>query len=186
MFIFGYPMRPGVEFTMSAAERVQRFRKFIGRSKLDTVQVLLPVPLPGTTFRERLEAENRVFPQGEIGWEYYDGNFPLLVPDAPLGVEDLQKSILSIMGRFYRSWRITGVMIHTLRFPLAMLPLLNLRGRFHRWYRAWRNDVIGSGGYFIMKGWKKQVAKGPFNGKLARIQQQLSRRRAPASPAEVR
>ncbi len=166
MFIFGYPMRPGVEFRMGAAERVGRFRRFIREARLDTVQVLLPVPLPGTALRERLQREGRVFPIEEFGWEYYDGNFPLIVPDAPLTASDLPASSLAIMGRFYRFLRLPGVAVRTLGFPLAMLPLVNLRRRWNRWYRRWRNDVVCTGGYFIMKAWKKQFREGPFRRKL--------------------
>jgi radical SAM superfamily enzyme YgiQ (UPF0313 family) len=169
MFIFGYPMRPGVEFRMAAAERVKRFRKFIREARLDTVQVLLPVPLPGTELRRRLEAEGRVFPGREIGWEYYDGNFPLFTPDPPLTSEGMHAAILGIMGKFYHFRRMPGLAMHTLRFPLAMLPLVNLRARWHSWYRRWRNDVIGTGGYFIMKNWRRQFNEGPFQKKLSRV-----------------
>ena len=51
MFIFGYPMRDNLEFHMEAKERAAHFKNFIRKAKLDTVQVLLPVPLPGTTMR---------------------------------------------------------------------------------------------------------------------------------------
>jgi hypothetical protein len=57
MFIFGYPMPPGVEFSMPLRERVQRFKNFIRRAKIDTAQVLLPVPLPGTALRRRLRTK---------------------------------------------------------------------------------------------------------------------------------
>jgi radical SAM superfamily enzyme YgiQ (UPF0313 family) len=181
MFIFGYPMRPGSEFRMGAADRVRRFRDFIRQSKLDTVQVLLPVPLPGTEFRARLEGEGRVFPVAEIGWEYYDGNFPLIVPDAPMTPADLPASSLAIMGRFYQFLRVPGVAVHTLRFPLAMLPLVNVRQRFRRWYRRWRNDVIGSGGYFIMRAWRKQFEQGPFRKKLSAAADKASAARHQAS-----
>ncbi|HOX08704.1 MAG TPA: radical SAM protein [Planctomycetota bacterium] len=167
MFIFGYPMRGGSEFRMSAAERVRRFRTFIRRARLDTVQVLLPVPLPGTEFRARLERDGRVFPLADFGWEYYDGNFPLVVPDFPMTPAEMQESILTIMGRFYHFRRMPGVAVHTLRFPLAMLPLTDLKTRWRRWYRRWRNDVIGSVGYFIMRNWQKQFRNGAFRRKLA-------------------
>jgi len=166
MFIFGYPMRPGVEFHMSGVERVKRFRTFFRKARLDTVQVLLPVPLPGTALRARLEEENRVLPNSEIGWEYYDGNFPLIVPDPPLTPEEIQKSILSLMSRFYRLSRILGVILQTLRFPQAMLPLSNLHVRWHNWYRHWRNEVIGSIGYLLVRKWHKEFRKGRFNEKL--------------------
>ncbi len=167
MFIFGYPVRGGSDFRMSATERVRRFRTFIRRARLDTVQVLLPVPLPGTEFRARMEQDGRVFPLAEFGWEYYDGNFPLIVPDSPMTPADMQESILKVMGRFYHILRMSGVALHTLRFPLAMLPLTDPKTRWRRWYRRWRNDVIGSVGYFIMRNWQTQFKDGAFRRKLA-------------------
>jgi len=175
MFIFGYPMRPGVEFRMDSKERVNRFRSFIRKARLDTVQVLLPVPLPGTVLRERLEQQGRVLPNSEIGWEYYDGNFPVIVPDPPLTPEGMHKSILSLMGGFYHFRRILGVILHILRFPLAMFPLGNLRARWRKWYRHWRNDVLGSVGYFIVRKWHKAFKKGQFNEKLKRGRAKLER-----------
>lgn len=168
MFIFGYPMRPGVEFRMDGRERVQRFRRFFREARLDTVQVLLPVPLPGTAFRARLEREGRVFTTGEIGWEYYDGNFPLIVPDPPLTPEAMLQGSQKLMGGFYHFWRIFWVVVHTLRFPLAMLPLLNLHSRWRKWYRSWRNDVVGSGGYFMVRRWRKAFKEDHFREKLLR------------------
>jgi radical SAM superfamily enzyme YgiQ (UPF0313 family) len=168
MFIFGYPMRPGMKFSMSAKKRIRHFRKFFHKARLDTVQVLLPVPLPGTALRARLEKEMRVLPEEEIGWEYYDGNFPIIVPDPPLTPENIQKSIVSLMRGFYRFRRIFGVTLHTLRFPLAMLPLVNLRTRWRNWYRHWRNEVLGSVGYFIIRRWLKAFREGSFSDKLKR------------------
>jgi radical SAM superfamily enzyme YgiQ (UPF0313 family) len=168
MFIFGYPMRPGVEFNMSAKERIKRFRKFFRKARLDTVQVLLPVPLPGTALRARLEKQTRVLPESEIGWEYYDGNFPIIVPDPPMTPETIHKSIVSLMKGFYRFRHLFGVTLHTLRFPLAMLPLVNLRARWLKWYRYWRNEVLGSAGYFIIRRWLKAFKEGSFSDKLKR------------------
>ncbi|MCK4323615.1 MAG: hypothetical protein KAW89_03730, partial [Armatimonadetes bacterium] len=173
MFIFGYPMRPGVEFHMSAVERVRRFRAFFRKARLDTVQVVLPVPLPGTMLRARLEKEGRVLPNSEIGWEYYDGNFPLIVPDPPLTPEDMHKSMLSLMSGFYRLRRMFGVVLQTLRFPQAMLPLHHLRVRWYKWHRHWRNEVIGSIGYLIVRKWHKAFRKGQFDEKLKRSMAKL-------------
>lgn len=178
MFIFGYPMRAGVAFQMSGRERVKRFRRFFREARLDTVQVLLPVPLPGTAFRARLEKEGRVLAAREIGWEYYDGNFPLIVPDAPLTPESLHQSSQALMGRFYHFWRMFWLVVHTLRFPLAMLPLLNLRTRWSKWYRSWRNDVVGSGGYFMVRKWRRAFKDGHFNEKLMRSHDQTKHRPA--------
>ena len=62
MFIFGYPRSESADFTISMKQRVKRFRDFVRKAKIDTVQVLLPVPLPGTALRHRLETQRRVYP----------------------------------------------------------------------------------------------------------------------------
>ena len=72
MFIFGYPMGPGVEFRMSAEDRVRHFRRFIRKACLNTVQVLLPIPLPGTELTERLRKDHRIYSTDNLGLEYYD------------------------------------------------------------------------------------------------------------------
>ena len=101
MFIFGYPMKEGIEFRMPVKERVERYRKFIREARLDTIQVLLPVPLPGTELRSRLGRQKRIYPVTDVGWEYYDGNFPLFEPDEPMTTEEMQWAVKKIMGRFY-------------------------------------------------------------------------------------
>jgi len=101
MFIFGYPLREG-NLKMPAKERVRRFKNFIRQAKIDTIQVLLTCPLPGTELRHRLQTQNRIYPTKDLGWEYYDGNFPLLEPEEPMSREEAQLSIRKIMGRFYK------------------------------------------------------------------------------------
>ena len=86
---------------MTAKERVKRFRDFIRQSQIDTVQILLPVPLPGTELRHRLERQHRIYEKQDMGWEYYDGNFPVFEPDAPMSAEDMLYSVKRIMGQFY-------------------------------------------------------------------------------------
>jgi radical SAM superfamily enzyme YgiQ (UPF0313 family) len=61
MLIFGYPFEKDAAIRISAQERVRHFRRFIKRAKIDTVQVLLPVPIPGTKLTQRLKQENRLF-----------------------------------------------------------------------------------------------------------------------------
>ena len=103
MFIFGYPLeRDALIRIPGPRDGFDIFGDFIKKAKIDTVQVLLPVPIPGTELTERLKQENRLFPRESIGWEYYDGNFPLFVPDEPMTPEEMQNSIKVIMGRFYR------------------------------------------------------------------------------------
>ena len=53
MFIFGYPIKEGVNFKMSARERIKRFKNFIRKAKIDTIQILLA----GPSARDRIKAQ---------------------------------------------------------------------------------------------------------------------------------
>jgi len=182
MFIFGYPMRPGVEFRMSARERVNRFRRFIRRARIDTLQVLLPVPLPGTELRRRLQAEKRIYSPEHVGWEYYDGNFPLFEPDDPLTAEEMQAAAQQIMGRFYRFGHFLMVGLNILSFPALVLHLHNLRAGWRRWSRRWWNSLMGVAGWHIIRKWTAQFRKGNFAGKLAEAKRDLKSANAQESP----
>ncbi len=172
MFIFGYPLAQGVEFSMSAQERVRRYRRFILKAKMDTVQVLLPAPLPGTELTRRLQQQNRIFPQDLIGWEYYDGNFPLFIPDPPLVPEDMQASIAAIMGRVYRFKCMFHIGLHTLWFP-AFFLFPNFKAAWSAWYRIWNNRVTRFGGWLMMRSWFAQFKKDSFPRKLAEAKKLL-------------
>ena len=121
MFIFGYPLAERAAFTMPVRERVQRFRRFIRQAKIDTVQVLLPVPLPGTGLRRRLEEQNRIYALQDVGWEYYDGNFPLFEPDEPMTAQEIQAAGKQIMSRVYRFRHVLYVVGNILLVPLPRL-----------------------------------------------------------------
>ncbi len=179
MFIFGYPLPNGITINMAVHDRIQRFRKFIRKTRLDTIQVLLPVPLPGTALTERLAADNRIFPRSHIGWEYYDGNFPLFMPDAPLTPEDMQLAIRKIMGRFYKFRHMFAIARNVLIFPAMMLSLWNIRFSWRRWHRIWRNDLLRFGGWIIFRQWISHFRHGTFSGKLARAKDSLAGRSGP-------
>jgi radical SAM superfamily enzyme YgiQ (UPF0313 family) len=168
MFIMWYPMQKGEERPLTISERIKRFKQFIKKSRLDTVQVVQPIPLPGTALRERLEREGRILPLSEIGWEYYDGNFPLIMPDPPLTPEEVQRASIGIMGGFYRFGSMFMVGLRILLFPLSMLPFTNLKSRFLHWYRAWRRHLLGFIGWSIIRRWKKLFKDNPFQQKLLR------------------
>jgi len=173
MFIFGYPLPEDVRLPFSAKERVQRFRTFVREARLDTIQVLLPVPLPGTELTGRLAAQNRIFATDCVGWEYYDGNFPLFRPDEPLTPEEMQSAIRKIMGRFYRFRSMFAIGLNILVFPAMIFSLWNLRSGWRKWYRAWRNDLLRFGGWIILRGWTSEFKTGSFSEKLARAKQSL-------------
>jgi len=180
MFIFGYPAAEGVEFSMPASERVQRFRKFIRKARLDSVQVLLPAPLPGTELTRRLKEQNRIFPKDLVGWEYYDGNFPLFIPDAPMTPEEMQASSHQIMGRFYRFKNMFNIGLNILWFPVLVFYLPNLKRGWEKWYRIWANQVTRFGGWILMHRWFAAFRKDPFSQKLAEAKKIL------ANPSPIR
>jgi len=170
MFIFGYPLPTGKDNTciIPTAERVRRFRKFIKAAKLDTIQVLLPVPLPGTEMTARLKAQNRVFPLSEVGWEYYDGNFPLFRPDPPVTPEEMHRAVVKIMGRFYKFNYMFAIGYNVMVFPSMLFYLHNLGRGWKIWSRKWNNSLIRFGGWMVIRRWKREFSKGLFMDKLAR------------------
>jgi len=169
MFIFGYPMQETVELKTPVAERVKLYERFIRRARLDTVQVLLPIPLPGTELRERLERQGRLFPAEEFGWEYYDGNFPLFEPDPPFTAEELQNAAQRLMGRFYRFGYMFLIGVNILSFPLLVFFLRNLRLGWGLWYRRWYDYKLRFGGWLIIRRWTKDFAQGQFGKKLQKL-----------------
>ncbi|MBU1871587.1 MAG: B12-binding domain-containing radical SAM protein [Candidatus Omnitrophica bacterium] len=174
MFIFGYPLREGAAIRLSASERIKRFRDFIKKAKIDTLQVLLPVPLPGTEMRHRLKDQNRIYSTQDIGWEYYDGNFPVFEPDKPLTADEMQVSIRKIMGRFYQFQYMFMVGIQILSFPAIFFFLHNINAGWRRWYRPWRNSLNRFGGWLIIKGWTSELKKGVFSQRLKKAQNSLN------------
>ena len=167
MFIFGYPARPGQPFAMGPDERVRRVRRFIRLARLDTVQVLLPVPLPGTELTRRLRDENRIYSTEHIGLEYYDGNFPLFEPDSPMTAEDMQASIRKIMGHFYRPDRMFAVGLDILSFPAIIFRLHQIEAAWRNWYRRWLRNLYRAGGWLTLRRWSALFKKDAFRSKLA-------------------
>jgi len=173
MFIFGYPAASDTGFAMPVSERIKRFRRFIRKAKIDTIQVLLPVPLPGTQLRARLERQHRVYPTQEVGWEYYDGNFPLFEPDEPMTAPEVQRAVRRIMRWFYRFQCMFFVVASVLSFPVLALSLHRLRLGWRKWYRRWQSRVIRFGGWITIRKWTSDFRKSDFLQKLQRARQRL-------------
>jgi hypothetical protein len=152
---------------MSAEDRVRHFRQFIKKSRLDTVQVLLPGPLPGTELTRRLRADDRVYPTECVGLEYYDGNFPLFRPDEPLTPEDMLASVRKIMGRFYRPLHMFSLGLDILFFPTVAFYLHNIRSGWKRWRRKWKRSLYRTGGWLLLRKWTTAFKKDQFLRKLA-------------------
>ncbi|QSH41892.1 radical SAM protein [Lentisphaerota bacterium ZTH] len=172
MFIFGYPAKVDQKFTLSARERVKLFYSFIRKARIDTIQVVLPVPLPGTELTRRLEAAKRIFPKESIGWEYYDGNFPLFFPDEPLTAQDMYLSHKLLMTRFYRFRYFFAMILNIIIFPMIIFSIFNLRRGWNWWYRAWRNNLWRIVGWSIIRKWSACSKKDGFGEKLAFVEHQ--------------
>lgn len=178
MFIFGYPAGSDTHFDMPMGERVKRFRKFIRKARIDSVQVLLPVPLPGTELRRRLEEQGRIYPLEDVGWQYYDGNFPLFEPDAPVTAEELQRAGKKIMSRIYRFRYMFLVAASVLSFPALVFSLHRLRAGWSRWYRQWQIRLVRFGGWITIRKWTCDFRRGEFIPRLRKARVRLHAVRA--------
>ena len=69
MFIFGYPTFKDSKYKseLTLVERAKSYREFFKEAKLDTVQVLNAVPLPGSKLRAKLEGGRKIILSAN-GW----------------------------------------------------------------------------------------------------------------------
>lgn len=70
--------------------------------KIDTVQMVILVPLPGTPFYENLSAQNRI---ATYDWSLYDGHHVVFKPNK-ISAWELQYGVmLEAMPKFYSLWQ---------------------------------------------------------------------------------
>lgn len=104
MFIFGYPASsdPSKGSFFSIKQWAKSYMDFFKHSRIDTIQVLNAVPLPGFDLRARLERHGRLLPLSMVGWDKYDGLSLYYdpCPDA-LDVFDLQNMPSLLMKQKY-------------------------------------------------------------------------------------
>ncbi len=159
MFIVGYPLKEKTK-QISSKEIVKRFKKFIRKASLDTVQILLPVPIVGTDLRKRLEKEERIFPLELVSWSKYDGNYPCFAPDN-MTLREFQEIPVKLMDRFYNPLSFFRIPLRTISFPVDYF----IRG-WKSWYRDWSRDVIKYGGHLLLQRWQKKQKGNKFTEKL--------------------
>lgn len=159
MFVAGYPPKGG-ETSINVEETVRCFRRFIRQAHPDTVQILLPVPIPGSDLRERLERERRIFPQEIVTWSKYDGSFPCFKPNN-MSARELQEIGLKLMGKFYNRWGFIGIFLRFIVFPIDCF----VRG-WGIWRRGWRRDVMKYGGHLLLQRWQRKGQNEKFLKKL--------------------
>ena len=145
MFIFGFPV-PGLKLTI--AERVKIYKKFIKWARLDFIQVLLPIPLPGSELYLENRDAGKLFPLSVAGWNKYDGNFLLFKLDEGLDMREFQNAHFKIMKWFYSPFSFYKVVYRTLTFPIDFL----VRG-FDPWKSDWGREVILWIGHNIVNRW---------------------------------
>ncbi|MBD3309972.1 radical SAM protein [Candidatus Woesearchaeota archaeon] len=103
MFIFGYPVSTDSEqkTRLTLKQRAKAHARFYKKAKIDTLQVLNAVPLPGSELRARLEKEGRLLPLETVGWDKYDGLFLCYVPEEGASAYELQNLPRLLMKKKY-------------------------------------------------------------------------------------
>jgi anaerobic magnesium-protoporphyrin IX monomethyl ester cyclase len=99
------------------ASSAQATAAFARRLHIDTFQLMMLTPAPGTRLWDRLQSEGRLI---EADWTYFDGHHAVLHPERMTPLE-LQLSAIEAMRRFYSRSAIAGP---ALRGVLRHLPEL--------------------------------------------------------------
>ncbi|MBU4204859.1 hypothetical protein KKH26_01610 [Patescibacteria group bacterium] len=149
MFIFGYPPKEKKN-SFSAEVMAKRFKSFIRKARIDSIQVIHPLPLVGTELRLRLEKEGRIFSQDLVSWSRYDGSYACFVPDS-MTLAELQEIPLKIMKWFYNPLSFLRIPLKTVAFPFDYL----IRG-WRQWHKGWLRDIVKYGGYLLVQRWQKK------------------------------
>lgn len=101
--------------------------RFAIREKLDTLQISILTPFPGTRVYDFLEAQKRIFTKD---WSLYDGHHIVFTPKL-VSAKELQVTVLKAYMRYYSLTR-------------TFLSLLKLR---------FRNGFFRFMGYLILRRW---------------------------------
>lgn len=96
--------------------------KFAIKQKIDTIQMMILTPLPGTKVHADLKAQKRIFSQD---WDLYDGQHVVFKPKL-LSARQLQLSVASAYAQFYSLSKFTSLLIK-LHFRNAIFRLMGYR-----------------------------------------------------------
>jgi len=158
MFIIGYPAKNKID----PSKAFKSYKKFIRKSCITTIQVLLPVPIPGSDLRKRLKREKKLL---DVSWRYYDGSYPCFKPDN-LSPKELQDMGLKLMRRFYNFWSFFRIPLKTIIFPFHYL----LKG-WSSWLHTWFKDIIKYGAHRLVIKWHKRQKNASFFRDLNKSQE---------------
>jgi radical SAM superfamily enzyme YgiQ (UPF0313 family) len=163
MFIFGYPLEE-TRGLVTAKEMAREFKRFIRKSRIDSVQILHPVPLVGTALRRRLIEEGRIFPLEVVPWDRYDGSYPCFRPNN-MTLRELQEIPVKLMKWFYNPMSFIKILLKTVTFPVDYL----IRG-WDNWHRHWLRDIIRCGGHHLIRRWQRRQGNDVFIEKLEKYE----------------
>lgn len=93
--------------------------KFSLKEKIDTIQMSVLTPFPGTKVYEVLQAQKRIFTKD---WSLYDGQHIVFNPKL-LSAKDLQLSVLKAYKKYYSLYR-SFSLLFKLRFRNAMFRFM--------------------------------------------------------------
>ncbi len=110
--------------------------RFALKEKMDTIQMMILTPLPGTKVYDELHAQKRIFTRD---WNLYDGQHIVFKPKL-LSARDLQLNIIKAYGKFYSLYR-----------SIFLLLKLRLRSAMFRFM-----------GYLILKEWIRHNHRMPW------------------------
>lgn len=160
MFIFGYPRPEGAaKASLSMHDQANRYLTFIRRARIDTIQVMKPVPLPGTELARRLAAAGRIYPLSDVGWDKYDGNWVCFEPEKGTSAVDLQDEATRIMREFYRPRNLAKWLYIAPLSPLD-LAYVTVRTALRSWsayVREWRTLRHGQGRVAHLRGALRRI-----------------------------
>jgi len=89
------------------------------KHKIDTIQMMILTPFPGTQVHEKLQKEKRIFSRD---WSLYDGQNIVFEP-LLLSAQELQMNVVNAYSKFYSLSR-TFLMLTTFRFRNAMFNIM--------------------------------------------------------------
>ena len=93
--------------------------KFAIKHRIDTIQMMILTPFPGTKVYEALEAQKRIFTRD---WSLYDGQHIVFNPRL-LSARELQLNVLRAYTKFYSLYR-SFLLLIKLRFRNAMFRFM--------------------------------------------------------------
>lgn len=108
--------------TVEQADRTVQFARRVG---IDTVQLMIETPLPGTRLYQKAKQDGRLLTDD---WSLYDGHHPVMHP-AQMRPSDLQLATMRAMRRFYSLPYIVGPVVRNLVTQAPELLRISLRNR---------------------------------------------------------